>query len=126
MHEYSLMEGILEGVLKDLATRGIDRPGTVKEVHLALGCLEIHSRESFAQAFTVATRGTVLEGSTLALTILPAELACSRCGYEGVVKADGEDGHDPLPIAECPSCGMLSAVRGGRGVHSVELTLEES
>jgi len=123
MHEYSLMENILSDVLKELAARGIDRPGMVEEVHLSLGALEIHSRESFTQAYQVAIRGTPLAEATLVLDVKAGTVECARCGYEGAIAEDDADGHADAPVVECPKCGAITPVRGGRGVEPVELVL---
>jgi len=128
MHEHSLMENILESVQRDLAGRGIDRAGVVQEVHITIGALEIHSEESFAQAFTVASRGTLLAGARLTLTVVPATLVCAHCGHSGRVgdgDADGHLGHLTLPVAECPLCKLVGSVSGGRGVGPIELVLRE-
>ncbi len=126
MHEYSLMQGILEDVLRDLGARGIDTPGIVQAVRLTVGALEIHSRESFSQAFAVATRGTPLDGAELVLTVEPATLACSACGATHPMAEDEADGHQPLPLAECPRCGAVSPVQGGRGIRPIELVLRDA
>jgi hydrogenase nickel incorporation protein HypA/HybF len=125
MHEYSLMENILEGVRAELASRGIDRPGRVEAMHLTLGALEIHSRESFETAFVVATKGTALEGARLVLTVTPATLECAACGFHGAAGEGEADPHLALPVVECPQCGAIGGVAGGRGVGPVELSLNE-
>jgi hydrogenase nickel incorporation protein HypA/HybF len=125
MHEFSLMDNILEGVRHELEAHGITRPGRVEALHLTIGALEIHSRESFEQAFTVATRGTPLEGADLVLSVTPATLACSACGFAGPIAEGDADPHLALPVAECPKCGAVTPVRGGRGVGPTELVLLE-
>lgn len=125
MHEYSLMQNIIAGVRGELTQRGITRPGTIEAFHLTVGALEIHSRESFEQAFAVAIKGTPLEGADLVLTIAPASIACA-CGFRGPVAEGEADPHAALPVAECPKCGALTAVEGGRGVGPMELILSEA
>jgi hydrogenase nickel incorporation protein HypA/HybF len=125
MHEYSLMENILEGIRAELTARGITTPGRVEALHLTLGALEIHSRESFETAFTVASKGTALEGARLVLAVTPATLQCAACGFDGPVSEGEADPHLALPVIECPRCGAIGGVTGGRGVGPVELTLSE-
>jgi hydrogenase nickel incorporation protein HypA/HybF len=125
MHELSLMQNLIEDVVAGLRERGIERPGAVESVMLTIGALEIHSTESFRQAFEVATRGTPLDGAALELTVRPARLHCSACGIESAVGEDEADGHLPLPVAMCPTCGAVCAVEGGRGVEPIELTLRD-
>lgn len=126
MHEYSLMQNILEGVRAELAARGVTRRGTIEAFHLTLGALEIHSPESFELAFTVAVKGTPLEGADLVLSITPASIACTACGFRDAVAEGEADPHQPLPVAECPKCGSIAAVEGGRGVGPMELILNEA
>jgi hydrogenase nickel incorporation protein HypA/HybF len=125
MHELSLMQNLITDVVNDLAQRGVSQSGSVEAVRLTLGALEIHSAESFRQAFVVATRGTVLEGAELTLTVRPATLACQACGHRGAVGEDDADGHLSMPVAACPQCGAVSPVEGGRGIDPIELTLRE-
>jgi hydrogenase nickel insertion protein HypA len=124
MHEYSLMQRIIETICKNLE-EGTDFQGhQVKEVVLQIGALDIHSPESFQQAFEVLTRETALSGSTLKLNVIPGAISCPKCGYQGTCKEE-VDGHDPLPCTECPECGTISGVIGGRGVEAIELILED-
>lgn len=125
MHEFSLMKSILEDVLADLRARSIDEPGQVDELHMTVGALDIHSRDSFVQAFTVAAQGTPLAGARFILNVEPALLSCPHCGYSGPVGEDEADGHLDMPVAECPECGKVTVVRGGRGIRPIELVLKE-
>lgn len=124
MHEYSLMQRIIETILKNLED-GTDFQGKkVKEVVLEIGALDIHSSESFRQAFEVLVRDTPLADSALQLNVIPGTISCPKCGYQGTCQED-VDGHDPLPCTECPQCGTISGVIGGRGVEAIELILED-
>jgi Zn finger protein HypA/HybF involved in hydrogenase expression len=124
MHEYSLMERILETVLENLKGQGLSSSERVREVSLRLGALEIHSEESFRQAFAVLAKGGPLEGARLNLTIEPARFECP-CGYRGPSLGDGADIHDAMPAAPCPGCGALCLLKGGRGVDGVSVTVQD-
>lgn len=124
MHEYSLMQRIIETICKNME-EGTDFQGRrVKEVVLKIGVLDIHSPESFQQAFEVLIRDTPLAGAALQLTIIPGTISCAKCGFQGPCEKD-LDGHDPLPCTECPQCGTISGVMGGRGIEAIELVLED-
>ncbi len=124
MHEYSLMQRIVETICKNLE-EGADFQGhKVKEVLLQIGALDIHSPDSFRQAFEVLVKDTPLSESILQLTVIPGSISCPKCGYQGSCQ-EGVDGHDPLPLTECPQCGTVSGVIGGRGVEAIELILED-
>ncbi len=125
MHEYSLMEDVIESVTRDLSRRGVTQPGMVREMVLRVGGLDIHSEESFKQAFAMLVQGTVLATTALTLEIFPARMECPKCGFRGPC-GDDLDGHDPTPVAECPRCGHVSMVQGGRGIEPIQLVLEDA
>ena len=126
MHEYALMESVVATIMAELkksAEVPADQPLTVT---LKVGALEMHSEAATRQAFEVLTKGTVLEGARLDLIILPMTLVCPQCGFQGTLPMGAADPHDALPMAECPQCGGLAPVQGGRGVESIELKWDDS
>ncbi len=125
MHEYSLLEGVIDTILKELKKPEASSQGEVAEVILKVGALAVHSEAATRTAFEVLTRGTPLEKSRLNLTILPVTLACPKCGYQGPLPEGSADPHDPAPLAACPNCGAISPVIGDRGVTSIELVFED-
>ena len=122
MHEHALIHSVIESILKDLGSR--KAAGKVRSIALKVGALELHGEETFKQIFAVESQGTALEGAELDLTVLPALIKCA-CGYEGPA-GDGVDHHCSLPIAECPSCGEVCRVEGGRGVAGIDLEVEQA
>jgi hydrogenase nickel incorporation protein HypA/HybF len=125
MHEYSLMEGVVENILDRLKTEGITTPGRVREVKLRIGALDIHSEESFAQAFKMLVAKTVLDGSKLSLEILPGRARCGSCNFEQPIGIGDADGHDPMPAITCPRCGGMALVTGGRGMEPIDLEIDD-
>ncbi len=121
MHEYALMENVIAAIKVELQTAKEVPEGRPLTVTLKVGALEMHSEEATRQAFEVLTKGTPLEGARLDLIILPVTLVCPRCGFEGPLPMGAADPHDALPVAECPQCGAVAPVQGGRGVESIEL-----
>lgn len=125
MHEYSLMKQVVDEIVSQLAGRE-DLKGAVRRVNLTVGALDIHTAAAFNQAFDMAAQGTLLEGSALDLTVVPATIVCPSCDYKKEA-AEGEiDSHDPSPVIPCPSCGQFCDVEGGRGICKIELTLDDS
>jgi len=53
-------------------------------------------------------------------------MTCATCGFHGPVAEGEADPHASLPVAECPKCGTVIAVEGGRGVGPMELILSEA
>ena len=120
MHEFSLMQEVVATILTELQKAG-ESAGPGLEVRLTLGALEIHSEAATRTAYEVLVKGTALENSRLTLTIEPVTLSCPRCGYAGTLPEGMVDPHDRIPLAQCPSCGAISPVQGGRGVGPIEL-----
>jgi hydrogenase nickel incorporation protein HypA/HybF len=126
MHEYSLMENLLKAILENLKDQSVDSSEQVKEVFIRMGALEIHSEESFRQAFTVLAKGTLVEKAVLKLELVPARFECTKCGYKEPSHGEGADIHDPTPCAPCPSCGAVNILQGGRGVEAVDLVVQKT
>jgi len=124
MHEYSLMERVIQTVLADLKSQKIQESEMVKEVSLEVGALELHSEDSFRQAFESLAKGTRLGLAKLNLKVIPARIECIRCGHKGPCEDEKVDHHDPMPCAACPSCGALTLLSGGRGVGKISLTID--
>lgn len=126
MHEYSLMENVTEEISRRLADQGICWAGAVKSFRLRVGSLELHSEESFKQAFAMQAKGTVLDGAELELEIVPGFIKCEKCGEVRDLDIGEADGHDPYPIVECPKCGTVCYVQGGRGVDALDFVVEDA
>jgi len=120
------MERVIEAILDHLDKQGIRSAGSVREVVLKVGALDAHSEASLRQAYELLVKGTILEKSLLTLVMVPATVNCPTCGYNGPCPEGQADGHDPMPYAECPCCGTVSGLLGGRGVESIELLLDDA
>jgi Zn finger protein HypA/HybF involved in hydrogenase expression len=124
LHEYSLMEQVVAHILAELKKQEGSPSGNALEVVLKVGALAVHSEAATRQAYVVLVKGTPLENSRLLLTIEPVTLVCAKCGYKGALPEDAVDPHDHSPLVECPQCGAVNPVQGGRGVESIELRWE--
>ena len=123
MHEISLIQNLLESILREIEINQYS--GTaIKGLALSLGALELHSEQAFCQAFDVESKGTALEGVSLELTIIPAKVECSACGFEGPLDSDKSDPHIPDLVVQCPGCGAPAPMKGGRGVQKIELIMD--
>jgi len=124
LHEYSLMEQVIAHILAEL--KKVDNPpeGSSLEVVLRVGALAVHSEAATRTAYEVLVKGTPLARSRLNLTIEPVTLTCAPCGYEGPLPEGTVDPHDQSPLVECPRCGAVTPVQGGRGVEGIELRWE--
>jgi Zn finger protein HypA/HybF involved in hydrogenase expression len=118
------MEQVIAHILAEL--KKVENPpeGSSLEVVLRVGALAVHSEAATRTAYEVLVKGTPLAQSRLNLTIEPVTLICSQCGYQGPLAEGAVDPHDQSPLAECPQCGAVSPVQGGRGVSGIELRWE--
>ncbi len=121
MHEQAIIQSVIDSIRQSLASQKLT--GKVKSISLKIGALELHGEESFKQIFSVSAAGTQMEGAELSLTVVPARIKC-ECGHEGAA-GEGVDHHCDMPIAECPRCGEVCRVSGGRGVDGIDLEVEE-
>lgn len=123
MHEYAMMQRIVDSIRMKLDEMGADARDAVAAIQVTVGALDIHSERAFRQAFEVQTRQTALAGVELKMTIAPAHYRCA-CGHDGRVGDGQVDPHEPLPFIECATCGAVCAVEGGRGVFEIDLELK--
>ena len=124
MHEHAIVQNIVETLATSAKKENI-LPGQVREVVMKVGELEFHTEAAFRQTFEVLIRGTLLEGATLNLSVLRPMLKCPDCGFSGPCREGEADPHSPMPCGECPSCGKVVPITGGRGVEGLELVLKE-
>jgi Zn finger protein HypA/HybF involved in hydrogenase expression len=118
------MEQVIAHILVELKKQEEPPTGEALEVVLKVGALAVHSEAATRQAYEVLVKGTPLENSRLRLTIEPVILVCAKCGYTGALAEGMVDPHDQSPLVECPQCGAVNPVQGGRGIESIELRWE--
>jgi len=116
MHELSIAASVVDAVAESLAKY----PGAkVLEVRLRVGELSAVVEESLQFCWGVATEGTELAGSRLAVTAVPVTVHCAACGADGELKS--------LQDFRCPRCGEpATEVRGGRELEIESVEIEES
>jgi Zn finger protein HypA/HybF (possibly regulating hydrogenase expression) len=76
MHEYSIVQSLVDSVAAAVATR----PGAaIHEVHVAIGDLAGVDCTLLATAFEVFRAGTLCEHAALTIDRIPARWECPRC-----------------------------------------------
>jgi Zn finger protein HypA/HybF involved in hydrogenase expression len=123
MHELALIQNLLEGVLGQIEANNYQSEA-IKGLAVTIGALELHSEQAFRQAYAIESKGTELEGKPLELTIVPAQVECSKCGFHGPLPEDKADPHNCDLIVECPQCSVANPIKGGRGIQKIELILD--
>ncbi len=105
MHELGLCQAIVGAIEKRAGERAVAR------VRIRVGRLHHVHPEAFEQSFAMAANGSVAEGATAELVLLPIRCLCRACGVEF--------NSEEVAVA-CPRCnGIEVEVVGGD-----ELTLE--
>ncbi len=125
MHEYSLAEDLIQTITGRLAIEKIDWPGAVSGITLRVGALEIHSVESFRQALELQCGNSPLDRVKWKIEVVPGWFKCEKCGREQQTGIGDTDAHASLPVVECPVCGSVCIVNGGRGIEPMDIAIEQ-
>ncbi|HOJ52618.1 MAG TPA: hydrogenase maturation nickel metallochaperone HypA [Syntrophales bacterium] len=114
MHELSLVESLLTMVQQYAAQENFQH---VISLRLSMGRFSGVVEEALRFAFDVQSQGTIAEGATLEIEVLPAAVYCFECEQE-VEIASFE--------AICPICRGSSVilVRGTEELKLIELEVE--
>lgn len=129
MHEFSVMSGVVEAILKEI-DRFESEEGKViqrvNEVMLDIGELTLLGREQLEFCYRIMAEENRLKGSKLIINTVPAEVLCKECGYSGPIEYFTEF-HLETPILSCPKCGHTVEILKGRecSVRSVNLEIED-
>lgn len=111
MHELSLAASVVEIALRHAAGRRVTR------VELEVGSLRQAVPSALTFSFEMVAQGTLAEGATLDIQVIPAKGECRSCGAVGEL-------HE-FPLA-CLSCGSLDLnIVAGEELLVASLELEE-
>jgi hydrogenase nickel incorporation protein HypA/HybF len=111
MHEFSIAAALVDEVLDFVQAQQADR---VLSVRLAVGELAQIEADQLKFCYESITRETALEGSTLEIETIQAEVRCRSCPYTGRPKYwDGALSFAAAPTLQCPDCGKTVEVIGG-------------
>ena len=106
MHELSIASTLVESVL---AFANSPPPKKVLKVLLQVGEFTCVEPEQLQFCYSAVIKETPIEGSTLEIERVPAEVVCRHCGYAGPPKY-WEDALVAAPVAtlQCPTCGKAT------------------
>jgi hydrogenase nickel incorporation protein HypA/HybF len=129
MHEFSIMTGVIEAVLKEierLETEEGQEIEQVNEVFLEIGELTFLGADQLQFCYSVLSEKNRLKGSKLTISTVPAEVRCDHCEYEGKIEYYSEF-HLETPILACPKCKETVTITKGRecAVRSVNLEIRD-
>ena len=111
MHEFGIVEGIVQNVLPQLDAQGVRQ---VTCVHFRRG--SAFNEEALLQAYRATTMGTPLEGAALAIDTVNLDYVCA-CGYRQVITSDDLEGH----MFICPRCGVVHEVDEAHDLELIEV-----
>ena len=111
MHEMSVVAGLVESVLEYVESHSIKK---VVAVRLCVGELAQLELEQLRFCYAAMIEQTAIEGSTLEIETIPAEVHCSHCFYAGRPKYwDGALSGVSVPTLQCPTCGHAAQAVNG-------------
>ncbi|MCK4717138.1 MAG: hydrogenase maturation nickel metallochaperone HypA [Thermoplasmata archaeon] len=114
MHEFSVMESVVAGVLEQTRERGDLL--SIEAVTLEIGELTFLGHEQLRFGFQVLTeKEPLLKGARLDIVKKKARVQCPACGYKGGMDYVEEEAyHLALPIFSCPTCGDVVEIVEGK------------
>ena len=110
MHEVAISQGLMELLESEQRQRGFS---SIRRVVLRLGAFSHVEPEALRFGFEVASRGTIADGASLDIDIVPADAWCMRCSHGVMLSGRG----DP-----CPDCGSHQLItQGGEEMRLAEM-----
>jgi len=113
MHEYSLIQSLLERVEREAQAR---QATAVKRLWVRLGSRSGVERELFESAYEVSKRMTLCETAELVIDTIEARWECRVCGKQVF---DGE-------ILSCGDCGAPARLAAGGEIFLDSIEMEVS
>jgi Zn finger protein HypA/HybF involved in hydrogenase expression len=113
MHEYSIIQQLIEKLLAQAQSQGGRR---VKQVHLRRG--STFSVGPLLQAFQMLTPNTPLQNAELVIDEFSTEHQCHNCGRSQAISSDDLIGH----LFICPGCGFAEEIDEAHGLELVRVT----
>ncbi len=112
MHEFSITIQIVNYLLEEVKKHNAKR---VYEVYLIIGKLTFLSLEQVKFAYKVLVKNTLMEDSKLRIEEKDGVVKCNDCGYAGNLKYEDDPVyHIPYPTLNCPKCGGVVNIVGGK------------
>jgi len=111
MHEYSIVQALIERVEEEARRRGAS---AVRRLHVRVGELSGVETELLATAFATFRERSLCAGAELAIEAVPVRWSCPRCG--GAIER-GE-------ILRCPACAVPACLSGGDEIVLQRIEME--
>lgn len=111
MHEYSIVQALLERVEREARAR---HASAVHRVQVSIGELAGVEVELLRTAYNTIRHRTMCHDAVLDVRRVPARWSCSRCG-------------EPIPggsARHCPSCGAMARLTTGDEIMLDRIEME--
>ncbi len=79
MHEWSVMQAVVESILRFAEMEGLKK---VTRVEIAINQIAQLELDILREAYSVLTENTIAQGSEIEITVSPAVFKCNNCGHE--------------------------------------------
>ena len=110
MHEFSIVEGLLQVAMEHAGARSATR---IHSITMRIGALSGVVPDALTFAFEALSKGTPAEGARLVVEEVPVTCYCPACEREFAAE---------LGSYHCPGCDRISAeVRHGREMDLMSL-----
>lgn len=123
MHELSMADAIVKTAV-DVAEK--NEAQQITEVTIEIGELTLLNPEQLKFMIDVLSENTLLEGAEIKIELIPVELVCGSCNYEGQRGQDELDHY--VPIVKCPECGegAIKIIKGREcNVKTIKIEKED-
>jgi len=123
MHEYFLMDKIVQSVIEEARRR---KAKSVSEVHVVIGELAFVGEEQARMWFDLLKENKILKKAKLFIEQEKGKVKCPNCNYKGSIEnLDVADHHASFPAIGCPKCGSPVEIISGKDciVKTVKLTV---
>ncbi|MBN1576278.1 MAG: hydrogenase maturation nickel metallochaperone HypA [Chitinispirillaceae bacterium] len=115
MHEFNVCQSIVDTVNKQLTARGREKCKVIKTT-VVIGALRPIVSEYLTLTYAHLTKGTIAEGSELAVRRPPANGKCRQCGSTSMVTGR---------CFRCQQCGANEGeITGGRELYIDHIELQ--
>lgn len=116
MHELSIAYSLVSAAEEAAKEAGVL---SVTTVHLRLGALSGVVKDALFFSYDIATKDTLLEGSTLKIEDVPVVVFCPSCEVEQTLET--------AQRFRCPICDTLTGdIRQGKELELVSLEVNEN
>lgn len=100
MHELSMASSIVDAILN---TAKKNDAITVTEAVLEVGEMTMLNPEQLRFMMSILSEDTMLEEAEIIINMIPIEIECESCGFQGESKTDENEDH-LIAVARCPEC----------------------